>query len=106
MCHRKFGIGADGVILLRKGKMANTDFEMVYINPDGSVTFCGNGSRCAIHFAWKLGMINGGGLTTNFLAPDGPHTAYIVSDTNTVEKSPLISTTQLLIFKIGAFEDD
>jgi len=62
----------------------DTDFEMVYINPDGSVTFCGNGSRCAIHFAWKLGMINGGGLTTNFLAPDGPHTAYIVSATNTV----------------------
>jgi diaminopimelate epimerase len=73
LCHRHFGIGADGVILIRNH--ADYDFEMVYFNPDGSQSLCGNGSRCAVAFAKYLGMISG--LETRFLAFDGPHYAKI-----------------------------
>jgi len=56
LCHRKFGIGADGLILIRNHHEA--DFEMIYYNADGHLTsLCGNGSRCAIMFANKLGVV-------------------------------------------------
>src|SRR5690606_951082 len=56
LCGRRFGIGADGLILIREHQVA--DFEMVYYNADGYQTsLCGNGSRCAVHFAGFLGMV-------------------------------------------------
>ena len=72
LCDRRFGIGADGVILIENS--SRSDFEMVYFNPDGSQSLCGNGSRCAVMFAQFLGMIN---LETNFMAIDGEHYARI-----------------------------
>ncbi len=72
LCHRKFGIGADGIILLEEAKEAN--FTMVYYNPDGSQSFCGNGSRAAVHFARSLGMLGDSG---SFVAIDGIHQAKI-----------------------------
>lgn len=57
MCHRKFGIGADGLILIRNHHEA--DFKMIYYNSDGHLTtLCGNGSRCAVKFANHLGLID------------------------------------------------
>lgn len=76
LCHRKYGIGADGIIFLQKHP--SYDFEMVYYNPDASKSFCGNGSRCVVHLANQLQII---GNHTNFLAIDGVHTAYIQEDT-------------------------
>ncbi len=56
LCHRKFGIGADGLILIRNHKEAG--FEMVYYNADGHLaSLCGNGSRCAVKFANQLGAV-------------------------------------------------
>lgn len=72
LCDRRFGIGADGVILIEDSKQA--DFEMVYFNPDGSQSLCGNGSRCAVMFAHFLGMV---GDETKFIAIDGEHEARI-----------------------------
>jgi diaminopimelate epimerase len=54
LCHRYFGIGADGVIVVEPD--AKRDFKMRYYNADGSSgAMCANGSRCAIKFADRIG---------------------------------------------------
>ncbi|MEQ8909442.1 MAG: diaminopimelate epimerase [Vicingaceae bacterium] len=68
ICHRRFGIGADGLIILKPHD--ELDFEMDYYNADGSQSFCGNGSRCAQAFAKQLAWIN---QKSKFLAIDGIH---------------------------------
>jgi len=72
MCDRRFGIGADGLIAVCKED--GYDFRMKYLNSDGRFsTFCGNGSRCAsAYVAQKLNL-----KTLNFIAADGPHSAWI-----------------------------
>lgn len=76
MCHRRKGIGADGLMLLnlREGY----DFEMIYFNADGRRgSMCGNGGRCIVKFAVGLGMKQN---VFSFLASDGPHEAKIDLD--------------------------
>lgn len=68
LCDRKFGIGSDGLILIETTPEA--DFHMNFFNPDGSKSFCGNGSRCAVRFAQQLGIVGNEG---RFLAIDGLH---------------------------------
>ncbi|GAA4238070.1 diaminopimelate epimerase [Postechiella marina] len=72
LCDRRFGIGADGLILIENH--ADLDFEMIYFNADASKSFCGNGARCAVAFAKQLGIINN---STTFEAIDGVHNATI-----------------------------
>lgn len=73
MCHPKFGIGADGLMLLQNA--SGYDFEMVYYNSDGRISsMCGNGGRCLVDFAKKLDVFQG--TETNFIATDGPHKAH------------------------------
>jgi diaminopimelate epimerase len=50
---------------------------MVYYNPDGSQSLCGNGSRCAVKFAMALGIV---GLETTFLTIEGPLFAKVRGD--------------------------
>lgn len=72
LCDRKFGIGSDGLILIESSD--SEDFRMNFFNPDGSQSYCGNGSRCAVHFAHELGMV---GETCDFEAIDGAHRGRI-----------------------------
>jgi diaminopimelate epimerase len=76
LCDRKFGIGADGLILLCTKE--GYDFEMIYYNADGSIsTMCGNGGRCMVRFAHDMGIHKN---VFNFLAVDGAHEAEITTE--------------------------
>ena len=73
LCDRRFGIGADGLIIIEPSK--NHDFVMRYYNSDGHEgTMCGNGGRCAVAYCSKLEMI---GPSTSFEAIDGIHRATV-----------------------------
>ena len=76
LCHRRFGIGADGLMLLNT--LTGYDFEMKYYNADGGEsTMCGNGGRCLTRFAFDQGIVKQDYL---FLAIDGEHEARIETD--------------------------
>jgi diaminopimelate epimerase len=76
MCNRRFGIGADGLMLLNNKD--GYDFEMKYYNADGKEgSMCGNGGRCMTKFAYHTGIHRD---VYRFLASDGPHEAEIDTD--------------------------
>jgi diaminopimelate epimerase len=75
LCHRRFGIGADGLILINNSR--DSDFEMIYYNSDGNTgSMCGNGGRCSVAFAHALNRIS---EKTIFSTSDGMHHAEIIS---------------------------
>ncbi len=83
LCHRRFGVGADGLMTLGNAP-SPYDFEMKYYNSDGRLgSMCGNGGRCIAAFAYSLGLGHIDGQTgrhaLDFLAYDGSHHAEIIS---------------------------
>ncbi|HBC78820.1 MAG TPA: diaminopimelate epimerase [Bacteroidales bacterium] len=99
LCDRRFGIGADGLILITNSD--EFDFEMIYFNSDGyRGTMCGNGGRCAADFAIKSNIA---GNQMKFNAADGVHDAEAldglirlkmndVKETRTVAENYFINT--------------
>lgn len=91
LCHRRFGIGADGLMELRSE--AGFDFRMMYYNADGREgSMCGNGGRCLVKFAHFVGIHKS---DYRFLASDGEHLASIeangwvrlkMKNVNTIER--------------------
>jgi len=93
LCDRKFGIGADGLILLEPSDQY--DFTMVYFNADGNISsMCGNGGRCITAFAKKLKLIDN---KTVFEAIDGTHEATIEKD--------VVSLKMIDVATVEQFED-
>lgn len=85
LCHRRFGIGADGLLILRSS--SEVDFEMLYYNSDGAPSsMCGNGGRCIVKYAFDHGYIKS---ETNFIAPDGLHRAKVSGAEISLEMSPV-----------------
>lgn len=73
LCDRRFGIGADGLMLLTKKE--GYDFEMTYYNADGrESSMCGNGGRCLTRFAYDIGIHK---ENFHFMAVDGEHDATL-----------------------------
>ena len=73
LCGRRFGIGADGLMLLNS--LAGYDFAMSYYNADGKEgSMCGNGGRCLTRFAYDMGIHKD---NYRFMAVDGEHEAGI-----------------------------
>ncbi len=76
LCNRRFGIGADGLMMLNE--KPGYDFEMKYWNADGKeASMCGNGGRCLVKFAYQMGIHRN---SYKFLAVDGEHEAEIDTD--------------------------
>lgn len=90
LCHRRFGIGADGLIKINAHP--DLDFEVDYYNADGSKSFCGNGARCAVVFAGSLGIDV---ESTRFLAIDGEHSARKKGETVSLDMLPVSTVNQL-----------
>lgn len=90
LCDRRYGVGADGLMLLESGQSATddkpaTDFQMVYFNSDGSGgMMCGNGGRCMVAFAKDCGVegadLDDGTKKYVFIAADGLHEAYVLNE--------------------------
>ena len=91
LCNRKFGIGSDGLILIEEHN--EVDFNMIFFNPDGSQSLCGNGSRCAVNFARAIGMIDND--NTTFMAYDGMHSATIKGDLVELSMNNVQNVSQL-----------
>lgn len=98
LCDRRFGIGADGLILLENHE--GVDFKMVYYNSDGNEsTMCGNGGRCLVAFAKEIGVIDN---EATFLAIDGIHHAKIEGD---IVKLQMQDVSSIEVFNNHVFLD-
>lgn len=91
LCDRRFGIGADGLILLQNDP--EHAFRMIYFNADGNEgSMCGNGGRCFVAFANQLGLISG---EMSFSAADGLHQAIITDPQHAIVKLKMVDVPSL-----------
>ncbi len=86
LCHRRFGIGADGLMMLEEASgQTGARFKMAFYNSDGKAgSMCGNGGRCICAFALLSGLVERG-ENFAFEAPDGLHEACVREEENGAE---------------------
>ncbi len=91
LCDRKFGIGADGLILLENHP--DFDFKMLYYNSDGrESSMCGNGGRCLTKFAHDLKIIR---EEYHFIAIDGEHKAKLIGNEISLQMIDVLSIEEI-----------
>jgi len=91
LCDRRFGIGADGLIIIKTHE--KLDFEVDYYNADGTQSFCGNGARCAVQFSRDHELID---QSCEFMAIDGEHQASFAENRDVkLRMSPVIAIEQI-----------
>lgn len=77
LCNRRFGIGADGIMLLQQNNDPDIDYTMVYCNADGSdAGMCGNGARCLALYSCSLGL----GTELSFAVHNTVYQAFVDSE--------------------------
>ena len=87
LCDRRFGIGADGLLLLEPAPSEEVDATMVYYNADGSrAEMCGNGARCFARFALERNLGSTG--TIRFTTDAGIVAAETVDDLYRIALTP------------------
>ena len=87
LCHRRFGVGADGLVLLEKAPSEELDAQMIYFNADGSrADMCGNAARCFTAFALAHRVGSPRGLS--FRTDAGDLVSRANSGQYTVEMTP------------------
>ena len=102
LCHRRFGIGADGLMIMKHSAVA--DFEMVYYNSDGNLSsMCGNGGRCISKFFFDLGY---GTDSASFIAIDGMHEATLKNENIQLKMSDVpnvdVRSNQVYVLNTGS----
>ncbi len=105
LCDRRFGIGADGLILLNPPAAEGIDATMIYYNADGGrVDMCGNGARCFTSFAILNGV--GDGSQVNFTTDAGPMQADAEDGQYTIRMTPVhsIELDQTLTTAHGSYD--
>lgn len=101
LCNRRFGIGADGLILIRDH--SDLDFKMEYFNSNGyEGSMCGNGGRCAVHFTKTINLIS---TRAEFETIDGIHNASIDNELVKLSMNPVNTikeSKKILLLDIGS----
>lgn len=96
LCNRHFGVGADGVILISKSKIA--DFRMTIYNQDGSLAqMCGNGIRCLAKFVYEKGLIDNNII--NIETDSGIKQAYLNLENNPITEVTICMGKPILDIK-------
>jgi diaminopimelate epimerase len=104
VCHRRLGVGADGLILIENSAAA--DFSWRFFNCDGSLAdMCGNGARCAARFAHLNGIT---GVVMRFETLAGMIQAEVRQDEVAIRITPpkIVAVDMALAVSGGTFKVD